>query len=160
MGEKDYLKRVLKEDLGAKIHFGALLMKPGKPTTFATVEFNNQKKLVFGLPGNPVSATVTSYLFLIPACRKVSGSPQPFHPKIKVQTQSELKLDTTRPEYHRVKLSWNTPGIPIVQSTGNQISSRLMSFSDADALLILPQGTDSMKVIQKDTLLEAILLSV
>lgn len=48
-------------------------MKPGKPTTFATCQFEGKEKLILGLPGNPVSATVTSYLFLLPLCRKMSG---------------------------------------------------------------------------------------
>lgn len=48
-------------------------MKPGKPTTFATCQFNGRKKLILGLPGNPVSATVTSTLYLLPLCRKMSG---------------------------------------------------------------------------------------
>lgn len=56
-----------------------------KPTTFATCMFNGRKKYVFGLPGNPVSATVTSYLFVVPACRKLSGWVHPFHTTIKVQ---------------------------------------------------------------------------
>jgi hypothetical protein len=44
--------------------------------------------------------------------------------------------------------------------SGNQISSRLLSFNHADALLILPQGSDSKKFVEKGELLEAILLSV
>ena len=48
-------------------------MKPGKPTTFATCHYHNKKKLILGLPGNPVSATVTSVLYLLPLCRKMSG---------------------------------------------------------------------------------------
>ncbi|CAB5124432.1 unnamed protein product [Rhizophagus irregularis] len=48
-------------------------MKPGKPTTFATIISDEYKKLIFSLPGNPVSATVTSYLFVLPALRKIAG---------------------------------------------------------------------------------------
>lgn len=44
-----------------------------KPTTFATVPCGKNSKLVFALPGNPVSATVTFYLFVLPALRKMSG---------------------------------------------------------------------------------------
>ena len=48
-------------------------MKPGKPTTFATCMYEGKKKLILGLPGNPVSATVTSFLYILPLCRKLSG---------------------------------------------------------------------------------------
>ncbi|CAO3683512.1 unnamed protein product [Umbelopsis vinacea] len=69
MGELDLLKPILEQKLGAIIHFGRVRMKPGKPTTFATVN----SKLVFALPGNPVSANVTFYLFVLPALRKMAG---------------------------------------------------------------------------------------
>ncbi|ODM89039.1 Gephyrin, partial [Orchesella cincta] len=143
MGEKDYLKRVLVTDLGATIHFGAVLMKPGKPTTFATCTLNGNKKLIFGLPGNPVSATVTSHLFVIPALRKLSGWDIPMYPIVKVQLEKDVKLDPARPEYHRVTLNWNTEtGIPLASSTGNQISSRLLSCNTANALMLLPKAGD------------------
>jgi gephyrin len=52
MGEKDLLKEVLLE-LGATIHFGRVHMKPGKPTTFATVPKPDGGGLLsfFALPG-------------------------------------------------------------------------------------------------------------
>ena len=48
-------------------------MKPGKPTTFATLKWKEKSKLILGLPGNPVSATVTSHLYVLPAARFLSG---------------------------------------------------------------------------------------
>ncbi|KAL3052316.1 hypothetical protein OYC64_004961 [Pagothenia borchgrevinki] len=73
MGEKDYLKQVLDIDLHAQIHFGRVFMKPGLPTTFATMDMDGARKLIFALPGNPVSAVVTCNLFVIPALRKMQG---------------------------------------------------------------------------------------
>ncbi|XP_031735926.1 gephyrin-like [Anarrhichthys ocellatus] len=73
MGEKDYLKQVLDIDLHAQIHFGRVFMKPGLPTTFATADIDGTRKLIFALPGNPVSAVVTCNLFVIPALRKMQG---------------------------------------------------------------------------------------
>lgn len=73
MGEMDLLKPVLEKDFGAIIHFGRVFMKPGKPTTFASLTRNGKKKLVFALPGNPVSATVTFQLFVLPALKKLAG---------------------------------------------------------------------------------------
>jgi len=67
MGERDLVKPYL-ENQGS-VHFGRLNMKPGKPTTFATLG----GKLVFALPGNPVSCFVTCHLFVIPAAKILSG---------------------------------------------------------------------------------------
>ena len=60
-------------------------MKPGKPTTFATCSYENKKKLILGLPGNPVSATVTSFLYLIPVYKKILGYEQCFPVAIKAK---------------------------------------------------------------------------
>nr|XP_060475716.1 gephyrin [Panthera onca] len=73
MGEKDYLKQVLDIDLHAQIHFGRVFMKPGLPTTFATLDIDGVRKIIFALPGNPVSAVVTCNLFVVPALRKMQG---------------------------------------------------------------------------------------
>jgi gephyrin len=73
MGERDFLKPVLISHFGAKIHIGRVNMKPGKPFTFATCILNGQKKWIFALPGNPVSAYVTCQLFVVPALLRLSG---------------------------------------------------------------------------------------
>ncbi|KAG7509195.1 gephyrin isoform X2 [Solea senegalensis] len=52
MGEKDYLKQVMDIDLHAQIHFGRVFMKPGLPTTFATLDIDGARKLIFALPGS------------------------------------------------------------------------------------------------------------
>lgn len=49
-------------------------MKPGKPMTFATCNFHNKKKFIVCLPGNPVSAVVTAYLFLQPIINRLNGN--------------------------------------------------------------------------------------
>ena len=59
MGEFDYVKSLL--EAAGTVHFGRLRMKPGKPLTFATVDVDGRRRLVFGLPGNPVSSLVTFY---------------------------------------------------------------------------------------------------
>ncbi len=102
MGDRDIMRQVLQDRFGAKIHFARwevmtagvsfsaargsvwspvpssffpcrVHMKPGKPTTFATLTWKDSPKLVLGLPGNPVSAAVTANLYVLPACRKMAG---------------------------------------------------------------------------------------
>ncbi|XP_075248893.1 gephyrin-like isoform X2 [Convolutriloba macropyga] len=105
MGEKDLLKAVLELEMGANIHFGRVFMKPGKPTTFATVDVEGARKMIFALPGNPVSALVTCNLFVIPAIRKMQGYFRPQQTVIKVRVTQDIKLDP-RPEFFRVSLAW------------------------------------------------------
>lgn len=93
MGDRDILRQVLQTDLAAEVHFARVHMKPGKPTTFATLKFNNRHKLVFGLPGNPVSAFVTCNLYVIPACRRLSGHAVPTWTVVKVSLPRAVKLD-------------------------------------------------------------------
>lgn len=158
MGEKDLLKEILVADLGAIIHFGRVQMKPGKPTTFATCMFEGKNKLVLGLPGNPVSATVTSHLYVLPAIRKMSGYTSPLGTIVKATVDEDIVLDL-RPEYHRAVLSWlpDNP-VPLAVSTGNQISSRLLSFSSANSLLILPGRTKQLEVLPAGTQVDALII--
>jgi gephyrin len=76
MGSTDLLKPVIERHLGGTIHFGRVAVKPGKPTTFATIPVAGKTKSIFGLPGNPASAVVTFYIFVIPALRMLGGWPK------------------------------------------------------------------------------------
>jgi gephyrin len=120
-------------------------MKPGKPVTFATVEVAGRRKLVFGLPGNPVSSLVTFYLLAVPAIRKMAGWPDPHLRRVQAVLSQPLPLDPYRPEYHRATLTWDATlhggvGGYRAESTGSQSSSRLLSLRTANALLELPQA--------------------
>ncbi|XP_055879906.1 gephyrin-like isoform X4 [Biomphalaria glabrata] len=158
MGDKDYLKQVLLVDLKAKIHFARVLMKPGKPTTFATLEHKGKTKIVFGLPGNPVSSIVTCHLYLVPAIRKMSGCPNPLGTVIKVKVDRDLILDP-RPEYHRASLTWDADdATPTAHTTGNQISSRLLSMSCASVLMMLPASSPGASHIPKGALVDALVI--
>ena len=158
MGEKDLLKPVLEDCLGAVIHFGRVFMKPGKPTTFGTVKTNLKKKMIFALPGNPVSAMVTFNLFVLPALRKLTGFPHPQLTSVKVKLVEPVNLDP-RPEYQRVVLSWE-PGdvVPSATSTGSQCSSRLLSMRSANALLVLPAQSDSITRIDAGQFVDALII--
>eukprot|EP00879_Flechtneria_rotunda_P017955 GHRR01018819.1.p1 GENE.GHRR01018819.1~~GHRR01018819.1.p1 ORF type:complete len:307 (+),score=96.07 GHRR01018819.1:355-1275(+) len=149
MGDRDLLKPLL--EAKGQVHFGRVLMKPGKPLTFATLDLSEsgRKLLVFGLPGNPVSSFVCFNLVVAPALRKMAGWKQPQLRRIQVVTTSAIKLDPERPEYHRVLLQYgrlpDSCGGAAGQlgwhatSTGNQISCRLLSARSANALLELPK---------------------
>jgi gephyrin len=82
MGSTDLLKPIIEaasehfRGWKSTIHFGRVGIKPGKPTTFATLEGPEQKKrVVWGLPGNPASMGVTFWIFVLPTLRKMGGWP-------------------------------------------------------------------------------------
>ncbi|XP_060772116.1 gephyrin b isoform X1 [Neoarius graeffei] len=158
MGEKDYLKQVLDIDLHAQIHFGRVFMKPGLPTTFATLDMDGTRKLIFALPGNPVSAVVTCNLFVIPALRKMQGILDPRPTIIKARLSCDVKLDP-RPEYHRCILTWHhQEPLPWAQSTGNQVNSRLMSMRSANGLLMLPPKTEQYVELHKGEVVDVMVI--
>eukprot|EP00891_Asterochloris_glomerata_P008529 jgi/Astpho2/8529/e_gw1.00125.32.1_t len=154
MGHKDLVKPLLQRR--GQVHFGKVLMKPGKPLTFATLPAAcRHPLLVFGLPGNPVSSIVTFNLVVLPAIRKLAGWQQPQLRRVHARTTRELKLDPERPEYHRVTLSFRKAhyeddgqhearGELVAESTGGQISSRLLSMRSANALVELPKASGAL----------------
>ncbi|GBF97329.1 hypothetical protein Rsub_10020 [Raphidocelis subcapitata] len=165
MGDRDLIKPLLARD--GEVHFGRVCMKPGKPLTFATLPPRGAAAgsggggtgtgsvggggasgtLVFGLPGNPVSSFVCFHLVVLPALRKMAGWAAPGLRRVRVKTTAPLRLDPERPEYHRATVAFGPPpgappGAPPVWhavSTGNQISSRILSARSANALLELPR---------------------
>lgn len=89
MGPTDLLKPVIERHFNGTIHFGRVAVKPGKPTTFATIPFDGITKPVFALPGNPASALVTFHIFVVPALRILGGWPiKTCHlPRVQVQVR-------------------------------------------------------------------------
>lgn len=95
MGEMDLLKPVLERRLDGTIHFGRVNLKPGKPTTFATIPHETGHKLVFALPGNPVSALVTLQLFVLPCLKQMTGM-SATHKIMSVQVLLFSQIDSRR----------------------------------------------------------------
>ncbi|KAH3668332.1 hypothetical protein OGAPHI_002086 [Ogataea philodendri] len=143
MGEMDLLKPTIEHDLDGTIHFGRVRMKPGKPTTFATI---GNSKVVFALPGNPASSSVCYHLFVLPSLLKwqglkpVLGQKLPTEPIVKVKLTSELRLDPQRPEYQRVSIRQENMHL-VASSTGFQRSSNIGSFKNANGLYTNNQET-------------------
>ncbi len=137
MGTRDLIKPLL-ERLGT-VHFGRVNFKPGKPLTFATV----RDRLVFGLPGYPVSSLVTFEVFVRPALLKMQGRPRLHRPRVDVELEDELRPDPVRPEYQRAVVRWAS-GRLLARTTGAQGSSRLLSMAGANALLEIEAGGEPL----------------
>ncbi len=135
VGTRDLIKPIL-ESLGT-VHFGRIALRPGKPLTFAT----SGARLVFGLPGNPVSALVTFEVFVRPVLRRMQGDRRPDRPRVQVVTASRLRPTPDRTEYQRASIRWEE-GTLVARSTGSQSSSRLLSMVGANGLLEILPGDD------------------
>lgn len=134
MGKLDLLKPIL--EAHGQVHFGRVVMKPGKPVTFATV----QEKPIFALPGFPVSAMVSFELFVRPALRQMQGDAQWRRPRLQVTLAHDFQHDAHRTEYQRATV-FVQQGRFQARSTGHQGSGRLLSLVGANALLELPPGS-------------------
>jgi molybdopterin molybdotransferase len=133
VGSRDLIKPILAR-IGT-IHFGRVAFKPGKPTTFATVD----DRLVFGLPGNPVSSLVSFEVFVRPALRKLQGLRDQRRPVVEVELGHAVQPPPDRPEYQRAIVRWEG-GRLVGRATGAQRSSRLLSLVGANALLRIEPG--------------------
>ncbi len=132
VGPHDHVKGAFME-LGVEERFWRVALRPGRPTWFGS----RDGQLVFGLPGNPVSAMVTFLLFVAPALRAIQGrSPQ--------QTASStlgesIPRHPDRDECVRVRIDDGE-----AFATGPQGSHILSSMSLADALAVIPRGEGSL----------------
>ncbi|CAM1511210.1 Fc.00g087230.m01.CDS01 [Cosmosporella sp. VM-42] len=160
MGELDLLKPTIERSLGGTIHFGRAAMKPGKPTTFATVPVKDNSgkrinKVIFSLPGNPASCLVTFHLFVLPSLHKLAGVTPVGLPKVQAILAHDFPLDP-RPEYHRAVVTVNQDGLLSANSTGGQRSSKVGSLRSANALVCLPSGKGKL---EKGTKADVLLMS-
>ena len=113
-------------------------MKPGKPFNFAT----SGETLIFSLPGNPVSALVGFEVFLRPALRSMLGAREIDRPRAPVRVDHSVQ-PSDRIEIQRAVVAWSAGQLK-ASTTGPQASSRLASLVGANALLVVPPGTESL----------------
>jgi molybdopterin molybdotransferase len=134
VGEHDHVKPALAE-LGVEQSFWGVALKPGKPTWFGATAGG---ELVFGLPGNPVSAMVTFQLFAQPALRALAGA-DPSHARVRARLDAPVRLNANREQAIRVKLRAHDDGWH-AEPTGPQGSHQISSLLGADALALVPTG--------------------
>lgn len=134
VGKFDLVPGIL-EELGVAIHFRQVRLKPGKPLLFGT----KGQTLVFGLPGNPVSAFVCFELFVRPALRVLAGHSDR-GPRTTVLPLTEPLTETNdRPTYRPARLELGEAGYA-VRPLPWQGAPDLRGLQPADALLVLPAG--------------------
>lgn len=133
VGDYDFTKPALKE-LGAKIFFEKVALRPGKPTVFAKLD----SCLIFGLPGNPVSAAVTFYLFVRKAILQMQGATVTNLPNGSVLLTKSLKGAKGRDSYIPGKIIYRKDASLSVEPVKWGGSSDFVSFANANCLIFAP----------------------
>ena len=140
VGDYDYIEKIL-ADFGGKIHISAVAIKPGKPLTVA--QFKRDEKtldcLYFGLPGNPVSALVCCWRFVVPALRKISGlGADAWGPEfVKARCHVELRSHGKRETYVWGKLHLVAGVWEFAPASGSQNSANLINLANTTGLAVL-----------------------
>ncbi len=132
VGPHDHVKPALHR-LGVTEIFWGVALQPGKPTWFGVKDGT----LVFGLPGNPVSAVVTFSLFVAPALAALLGAAPAAPPESTAILTADVKLNRQREQAVRVHLA-RADGVTTATPTGPQDSHIVTSLLGADALALIP----------------------
>jgi len=138
MGVYDFTKSAL-HALGAEIFFDRVSLRPGKPTVFARLA-NARRTLVFGLPGNPVSVSVTFNLFARTAILAMQGASQTRLAKHHALLARDVKGALERASYLPATLRSDEQGRIIAEPLKWGGSSDFVAFTRAGALIRIPEG--------------------
>ncbi|WAC07480.1 MAG: molybdopterin molybdotransferase MoeA [Thermodesulfobacteriota bacterium] len=143
VGEYDFVKDVL-EDIGGELKFWNVAMRPGKPTAFGLVA----DKLIFGLPGNPVSCMVCFEQFVRPALLKKMGHTHLFRSQIEAVLVDDVKTKKDLRFFIRVRLGFRE-GVLCATTTGDQGSGILKSMIQANGLMVVTEDKKEIKAGEK-----------
>lgn len=139
VGEHDHVRPALAA-LGVEQHLWGVRLKPGKPLWFGVRdEADHARTLVFGLPGNPVSAIVTFLLFARPALRLLQGA-DPQATRTNATLDAPVARNEEREQAVRCRLSVQEDGWH-AEPTGAQGSHVMSSMLGARALALIPAGS-------------------
>ncbi len=143
VGEYDYVQDIF-DELRVKKIFWRIAMKPGKPTYFGV----KGKKLVFGLPGNPVASLLVFSRLVKPAIQKVMGKLEHKLIILFARLEHDLKKRSKRLEFVRAKLNTSENGELTVSATKGQDSHMLGGMVEANCLIYFPI---EMELLNKGT---------
>jgi molybdopterin molybdotransferase len=138
VGEHD-LVRAAERELGVEEVFWRVSIKPGKPVSFGV----RGCTLVFGLPGNPVSALVGCELFVKPALRALQGLPDPLPRFEPGRLASGLRRNGERDEFVRARSRLDGDALVLEPVTGQE-SHMIVRSAAADALVHIPRGNGEL----------------
>ena len=141
VGDHDLVQTALSRE-GMELGFWRIAMRPGKPLMHGRIG----DMRILGLPGNPVSAIVCGYLFLVPLVRALSGDPQAGEDRSELAVlTSDLPENDSRQDYMRARIIGMQNGHPLVEAFGKQDSSMLRILSDAQCLIVREPNAPAVK---------------
>jgi molybdopterin molybdotransferase len=143
VGEADYTKQIMRE-LG-DVSFWKIAMRPGRPMAFGSIQGDQHRAVLFGLPGNPVAVMVTFYQFVRNALLAMSGATQVAPPMMQAKTIESIRKRPGRTEFQRGILSTDASGNRTVRITGAQGSGVLRSMSEADCFIVLAHDQENIQ---------------
>ncbi len=152
MGVYDFTKTALRA-LGAEIFFERVSLRPGKPTVFARLG----RTLVFGLPGNPVSVSVTFNLFARTAIRAMQGARVAALKEEQAVLGRSVKGAIERASYLPAELRTDEAGRLVAEPLRWGGSSDFVAFTRADALVIVEKD---VKMVEAGRLVRVVRLPV
>ncbi len=134
MGDYDIVRHLLERE--GTIHFWKILQRPGGPPIFA--EFLGRP--FFGLPGNPVSAMVTFFLYGRPMLFKMLGRSDPPYRRVRALAEDFFKGAGRKVAFRRAVLRYDheAPGGHRAASVDSQSSGVLRSMAFGNALVVVP----------------------
>jgi molybdopterin molybdotransferase len=134
VGPHDLVRRVL-AGLGVEEDFWGVAVRPGKPLAFGV----RGRTLVFGLPGNPVSALVGAELFVRPALLALQGAADPGPRYEHGRLATPLRRRPERDDLARGRLLLEGDGA-VLEPVAGQESHMIVRAAGADALVLVPRG--------------------
>ena len=143
MGVYDFTKTAL-HALGAEFFFERVSLRPGKPTVFARLA-NARRTLAFGLPGNPVSVSVTFNLFARTALLAMQGATQARLIEHTAVLARDTKGSIERASYLPATLGTDERGRLLAEPLKWRGSSDFVAFTRADSLIHIPEGVRLME---------------
>lgn len=137
MGDFDFVPEIMQQ-LGVKIHFDSIAVQPGKPTTFGTLG----NKLIFGLPGNPVSSFIQFEILVKPALMKMMGC----------KNLNPLQIKAPMGIEYRRKRSERLAFVPVEITEQNEVmpvdyhgSAHIFALAKANGIIAVPIGVEKIE---------------
>jgi len=134
VGDRDFVKATLEDKLGVRTIFWRVAIKPGKPVYFGCHETDGVKKLVFGLPGNPVSVLLTFHLFVKPALLTLQGGAKKAR-ALTARLAKQVRKKPGRLDFVRGEMTSSQEGTLQAIPTHGQDSHMLSGLAAAECLL-------------------------
>lgn len=148
-GEKDYVPTILEEDLNPGLHFQGISIKPGKPTSFAT----DDRKMVVGLPGHPVSAMAVFQTIFIAAFHEFYGMEDLVAIPCRIDQNVSATLGRSKIQFvsaQKTEDGWTCK--PIFGASGN-----LSTLAKANGYFVIPAEHEG---VNKDQVVDVYLFTI